>query len=247
MEQELRKVSKVRVLTRREMLMLVGGSTTLTLFGGANGQSASSEPKTIVGCVVSPEQTEGPYFVDEKLNRSDIRTDPTDRSARPGILLNLTLNVFQVSNKNCKPLPGATVDIWHCDALGAYSDVLDREGDTRGKKFLRGFQVTDANGRVEFKTIYPGWYGGRTAHIHFMVRTNPKSDVGHEFTSQLYFDDAITDQVYAQKPYSERGKRDTTNNRDGIYRRGGNQLMLQLSKNSQGSYLGTYNIGFQIT
>ena len=80
-----------------------------------------------------------------------------------------------------------------------------------------------------------------------MVRTNPKSGVGHEFTSQLYFDDAITDQVFALKPYFVRGKRDTTNNRDGIYRRGGNQLMLQLSKDPQGNYLGTYNIGFQIT
>jgi protocatechuate 3,4-dioxygenase beta subunit len=107
--------------------------------------------------------------------------------------------------------------------------------------------VTDASGRVEFTTVYPGWYGGRTAHIHFMVRTNPKSDVGYEFTSQLYFDDAVTERVYAQKPYSERGKRDTTNARDGIYRRGGNQLMLQLSKDSRGGYLGTYNIGFQMT
>lgn len=131
MEQEFTKASKVRVLNRREMLMLVGGTTTLALFEYANGQSALSEPKTIVGCVVSPEQTEGPYFVDEKLNRSDIRTDPADKSVRPGVPLHLTLNVFQVSNKNCKPLTDATVDIWHCDALGAYSDVLDREGDTR--------------------------------------------------------------------------------------------------------------------
>ena len=99
------------------------------------------------------------------------------------------------------------MDIWHCDSLGSYSDVRDNPGgfgDSRGKKFLRD-QVTDGAGKVEFQTIYPGWYRGRTVHIHYKSRTNPTSEVRDEFTSQLFFDEAITDQVHAQPPYSEKG------------------------------------------
>ncbi len=86
---------------------------------------------------------------------------------------------------------GAIVDIWHCDAAGVYSDATDPGFNTVGKKFLRGYQVTDANGGVQFTTIYPGWYRGRTVHIHFKVRAKAKSGQSYEFTSQLYFDDAI--------------------------------------------------------
>jgi protocatechuate 3,4-dioxygenase beta subunit len=145
-------------------------------------------------------------------------------------------------------LQGATVDVWHCDAIGSYSDVRENAssaGDTRGKKFLRGYQVTDAQGKVEFQTIYPGWYQGRTVHIHYKIRTDPKSEVGHELTSQLYFDDATTDAVHAQAPYAQKGKRDTTNSNDGIFRCGGSDLMLTLSKDAQG-YNGMYKAGLLI-
>lgn len=144
---------------------------------------------------------------------------------------------------------GATVDVWHCDALGSYSDVRDNtggSGDTRGKKYLRGYQVTDGEGKVEFQTIYPGWYPGRNVHIHYMIRTDPTSEVGHEFTSQLFFDEAITDQVHAQPPYTQKGRRDTTNTQDGIYRRGGSDLMLELSKEGNG-YAGMYKVGSLMT
>ena len=152
---------------------------------------------------MSPEQTQGPFFVEEKLNRSDLRVDPANGAVSAGVSLRLVLNVNQVANNSCTPLPGAVVDVWHCDALGSYSDVRDNaggSGDTRGRKFLRGYQVTDEQGRVEFQTIYPGWYQGRTVHLHYKIRTNPSSEVGHEFTSQLFFDEAITDQVHAQQP-----------------------------------------------
>jgi protocatechuate 3,4-dioxygenase beta subunit len=187
--------------------------------------------------------------VDEKLNRSDIRSDPSDGSVREGIPLRLALHVYRIDGGFCTPLPGAFVDIWQCDALGAYSDVLDRVGsfeDTQGKKFLRGYQVTDASGKVEFLTIYPGWYPGRTVHIHFKIRTDPATELGHEFTSQLYFDDSLTDQVHAQAPYAAKGRRTTTNSADGIFRRGGIQLMLKLAKDQQG-YMGTFDIGLQMT
>jgi protocatechuate 3,4-dioxygenase beta subunit len=197
-------------------------------------------------CIVRPEQTEGPYFVDERLNRSDIRSDPSDGSVKEGIPLRLVLGVHRINGNDCTPLPGALVDIWHCDSLGVYSDVRDRSFDTRGKKFLRGYQVTDTQGTVQFLTIYPGWYPGRTVHIHFKIRTNPESRRGYEFTSQMYFDEAITDQVHAQAPYAAKGRQTTRNKQDGIFRDGGDQLMLQLTPQAQG-YSGTFDIGLQMT
>lgn len=239
----------IHILNRREMLVLMGATATALLAGCGRGPSGPYTQTTVAGCLVSPEQTEGPYFVDEKLNRPDIRQDPSDGSVRPGVPLRLVLNVYGVANNACKPLPGATVDVWHCDALGAYSDVKDNPGefgDTRGKKFLRGYQVTDAEGKVEIQTIYPGWYRGRTVHIHYKIRTDPTSEVGHEFTSQLFFDEAVTDQIHSQAPYAQKGRRDTTNDSDGIYRRGGTDLMLRLNKDAQG-YVGTYKVGFLLT
>jgi protocatechuate 3,4-dioxygenase beta subunit len=241
-----KQAAEAHILNRREMLLFLGATATASLAGCARGPFAPYAPTTIAGCLVSLEQTEGPYFVDEKLNRSDIRIDPSDGSEKPGVPLLLTLNLYQIANDSCNPLPGATVDIWHCDALGSYSDVKDNPGgfgDTRGKKFLRGYQVTDAAGKVAFRTIYPRWYQGRTVHIHYKIRTNPTSEVGHEFTSQLYLDESITDQVHAQAPYSGKGQRDTTNDSDGIYRRGGIDLMLQLTKDAQG-YVGTHKVSF---
>ena len=240
-------------LSRREVLGLMTSAAATCLLGcgrglgGPDGPSGSYTQQTIAGCLVSPEQTQGPFFVDEKLNRSDIRIDPADGSISQGVELRLVLHVNQVSNKQCTPLSGAMVDIWHCDALGSYSDVRDNAGgsatDTRGKKFLRGYQTTDVSGRVEFQTIYPGWYPGRNVHVHYKIRTDPKSELGHEFTSQLFFDEAVTDQVHALAPYAQKGRRDTSNNSDGIYRRGGSDLMLQLSKEARG-YAGLYKVGF---
>jgi protocatechuate 3,4-dioxygenase beta subunit len=184
--------------------------------------------------------------VDEKLNRSDIRSDPSDGAVKPGMPLRLVFHVSQMNAGSCTPLTGATVDIWHCDALGVYSDVTDRSFSTVGKKFLRGYQVTDANGTVEFVTIYPGWYPGRTVHIHFKIRTDSASQRSYEFTSQLYFDDALTDRVHAQAPYAAKGRRTQRNDRDGIFRGGGEQLMLQLTQEAQG-YVGTFDIGLQMT
>jgi protocatechuate 3,4-dioxygenase beta subunit len=163
--------------------------------------------------------------------------------------LKLTLFVSQSKNNVCTPLPGAMVDVWHCDAMGSYSDVRENAsaaGDTRGRKFLRGYQVSDQQGKVEFQTIYPGWYQGRTVHVHYMIRTDPKAPVLQEFSSQLYFDDAITDAVHAQAPYAERGRRATTNSNDGIFRRGGKDLLLTLHKEADG-YAGLYKIGLLLT
>ena len=196
--------------------------------------TAASVP--VPACVVRPKMTEGPYFVDEMLNRSDIRSDPSDGAVSVGAPLELTFNVSQVSANGCVVLPNAQVDIWHCDAFGVYSDVENAQG----KKFLRGYQISDANGVSKFVTVYPGWYPGRTVHIHFKIRIN-----GYDFTSQLFFDDAFTDQVYLQEPYNQRGERNTRNERDGIYGNGGSQLLLNVTQNGSG-YSAVFDIGLQI-
>ena len=262
-----------RVLSRREALVVLGAfsaaalaacapaaSTTLApanTAAPANAAAATLVP-TIVPtnataaatasastvaaiCVMRPAMTEGPYFVDEKLNRSDIRSDPSDGSVKDGLPLVITVNVSSISS-NCTPLSGATLDIWHCDAAGVYSDASDRSFNTQGKQFLRGYQTTDANGQVKFTTIYPGWYHGRTVHIHFKIRTTS----GHDFTSQWFFDDGLSDTVFAQAPYAAQGTRDTRNSADGIYSNGGSQLLLapKLAQ-AGGTYSATFNIGLQ--
>ncbi|MBA3936561.1 MAG: twin-arginine translocation pathway signal protein [Planctomycetes bacterium] len=181
---------------------------------------------TVTACVVRPEQTEGPFFIDERLERSDIRADPVDGALSPGLPLTLTLLLARVSAAQCLPLAGALVDIWHCDALGRYSDVDDPHAATIGHRFLRGFQTSDARGTVRFTTIFPGWYRGRTVHIHIKVRTGLGTPARREFTSQLYFADALTDHVHGQAPYAAVGRRRMRNGDDGIFRDGGEQLVL---------------------
>ena len=255
----VKRIPAVSMFKRREVLGFIGGTVVVSLVGCLPRQSPSAEPTgtltqtptgttttTTSSCVVKPQQTEGPYFVDEKLNRSDIRSDPSDGSVKQGVPLQLVFQVSQIDGRSCTPLTGATVDIWHCDALGVYSDVTDPSFNTVGKKFLRGYQVTDTNGTVKFVTIYPGWYPGRTVHIHFKIRTDSASGRSYEFTSQLYFDDSLTDQIHAQPPYAAKGQRTLKNDQDGIFRGEGEQLMLQLTKEAEG-YVGTFDIGLEIS
>jgi len=248
------KVRSESKLARREALSALGsivavgflgscggdGESSPTSSSSSTGGSTSSLASTNAQCVVTPEVTEGPYFVDEMLNRSDIRTDPATGAARPGVPLDLTLALSLVGASGCGALAGALVDMWHCDALGLYSDVSAQS--TVGQRFLRGYQVSDASGRVRFMTIYPGWYSGRAVHIHFKVRTNPAGARGTEFTSQMFFDEALTDQVHAQTPYSQKGRRNTLITSDGIFRGGGTNLLVPLSA-AGGGYAGTMFVG----
>jgi protocatechuate 3,4-dioxygenase beta subunit len=154
--------------------------------------------------------------------------------------------VTRVEGSACTPLSGIYVDVWHCDAQGIYSDVRDNNwGSTQGSTFLRGYQVTDENGLVQFTTIYPGWYGGRAVHIHFKVRTGLEAGA-REQVSQLYFDDALTDQIGQLEPYVSSRQRRMRNNQDGIYRQGGDQLTVPVVQDGDG-YAGTFNIGVQLT
>jgi len=233
-----------RLLSRRDVLRLIGGSAA-SLMAGTLVPRWTHASTLNSACVVRPEQTEGPYFVDERLNRSDIRSDPTNGQLKPGTPLALTVLVSRISVGNCQPLADAQVDIWHCDALGTYSDVEDPRFNTVGQKFLRGYQLTDARGEAKFHTIYPGWYQGRTVHIHVKVRTAPQGKRSFEFTSQMYFDDVLSDRVYADTPYATKGKRTARNQDDRIFRRGGDQLLLAPTETPDG-LAATFAIGLQL-
>jgi protocatechuate 3,4-dioxygenase beta subunit len=116
---------------------------------------------------------------------------------------------MQIANGRCTPLPGATVDVWHCDAAGEYSGFQDNMRaafDTRGQTFLRGYQTTGAGGFARFETIYPGWYRGRSVYVHFKILT-PSEGQRYEFTSQLFFDESLTDRLHASAPYNAKGQR----------------------------------------
>lgn len=228
-----------RLLSRRSTLRLLGGATLGAGLMGRSFAQSGSTSGSLPGCVVRPAMTEGPYFVDEKLNRSDIRADSKTKAVKPGVPLALTFLVSQVATNLCKPLPGAQVDIWHCDAGGLYSD--ERANNTVGQDFLRGYQVTGGDGRAKFTTVYPGWYPGRTVHVHFKLRLN-----GREFTSQLFFGETTTDKVFALEPYSGRGRRTTMNAADNIYRNGGSQLLLDLTGDPAKGYAATFEVGMNL-
>jgi len=230
-------------LDRRRALRLLTGASVSLVARHVAGQGTAPRSEAMPACVLTPAQTEGPYFVDERLERSDVRTDPADTSVKPGAVLTLDLRILAVGKANCDPVAGAIVDIWHCDAAGVYSDTEDMTVRTRGSKFLRGYQITDAAGRVRFTTIYPGVYPGRAVHVHFKVR--PKApDGGGEFTSQFYFDDALTDRVHAASPYAGSGAPRMRNERDGLYRHGGRELRLTVT-NADGRYAATYDVGIR--
>jgi len=235
-----------RILSRREALALLGASATMMVgYSRERGLSASTStlaaPET--PCLVRPQQTEGPYFSDGQVERSDIRTDPSTGVARAGVPLQLAFHVTLPRNGECSPLEGMRIDIWHCDALGRYSDFR-REG-TSGQQFLRGYQVTGPDGRVQFTTIYPGWYEGRTVHIHFKIRTDPVLARAYDFTSQLYFSDSLTDQVQSLAPYAAKGVRRIRNQQDGIFRHRGTELTLSPVTTDAG-YFANFEIGLQL-
>jgi protocatechuate 3,4-dioxygenase beta subunit len=162
-------------------------------------------------CTLTPETTEGPYWVDERIKRSDITED------QPGIPLKLALAICEADAAS-SPYPGAVVDIWQANALGLYSDQPRQpRADTSGQTFLRGCQISENDGGVEFRTIYPGWYEGRTPHIHVRLRTFAKDETTFTFTTQIFFAEEINSAVLATSPYNQRPERDTTNASDSIF------------------------------
>jgi protocatechuate 3,4-dioxygenase beta subunit len=234
-------------LTRRGALGIAGAGGVALLFGGlrdsANGRLFDALGPEMAeaasgACTMTPAKTVGPYFVDEKLDRRDVRSNTGDGAVQPGVPLTLKLQVFDADG-DCAPVKGAIVDIWHANASGRYSD--EAANGTSGQDWLRGYQTTDADGIVTFTTIYPGWYTGRAVHIHFKVRTDSL-----EFTSQLFFTDKMNDHVFATfSPYKERSRPtpDTTDSTDNIYGADGSSLLLSPVSDGNGGYSADFSVG----
>ncbi len=235
-----------QILSRRAALRataLAGLSFAAAGLISRSARAATPAPTTQphLPLVASPQLTEGPFFVDEKLNRSNLLDGTKRASVINGLPLALAFTVYKLSGKDYQPMTGATVDVWHADAAGAYSDESNpmTHENTSKETWLRGYQVTDAAGNVSFNTIFPGWYQGRAPHIHFKVRQFSKENkTTAEFTSQVFFIEADADKIYANPPYANtRGKRDTRNRDDGVFAEkltdgslAGDHMLLDLNK-----------------
>lgn len=231
-------------ISRRQALGALGTVSLGALLGACGsedrkvatteGATVPVEPKTSPGasltekldagasCAQTAEQTEGPYYFDADSIRSDIR------EGRPGTKLVLAVRIRE--GDDCAPIENAIVDIWHCDAGGVYSGFDSGEGE----RFLRGAQATNEGGIAKFTTIYPGWYQGRTIHIHAKVHLDRQTVL----TTQLYFDDAVSDRVLAGPAYRGRGERTQRNDADGIF---DPSLLLTLERSGDG-YVGLMNV-----
>ncbi|MEK7991855.1 MAG: hypothetical protein VSS52_012670 [Thiotrichaceae bacterium] len=201
-----------------------------------------------VACTLPPAMAQGPYWVDEKLNRADITTNTDRASVLNGLPLTLNLRIFNDNAGSCgtESVPNVQIDIWHADAAGEYSDVSGSgQSNTKGLDFLRGYQRTNSEGRVSFNTIYPGWYPSRTAHIHLRARAYDENGNNiYDFATQFFLDDDVTDTVYATEPYNTRGTRDTRNSNDYFgYLNVQTPPMLNLTTNDDGSMTGEIAIG----
>jgi len=221
----------IPITRRKSLLGLAGLIATGAGWKLESAEAAGAGPAGVasgtITCVLTPELTEGPYYIaGEKLRRNI-----TD--GKPGVPLTLKATVLDASS--CKPLKNATVDIWHADAAGVYSGF---GAGASSRTFMRGLQKTDATGVATFQTVYPGWYQGRAVHIH--VKVHVAGNVVH--TGQLFFPDTLTDTVYKRAPYSSRPSRDVRNANDSIYVNGGSKGMLHLTKHGNG-YVATVAMG----
>jgi protocatechuate 3,4-dioxygenase beta subunit len=233
----------VPLMSRRDAIAWLG-TAGLAILGagcgsGAPGTAAPSArtsraagsplPQGAAACVLTPELTEGPYYIPGEAVRGDIT------EGRPGVPLRLEIGVVEA--ENCTPVPGAMVEVWHADAGGAYSGF---GAASSNRTFLRGVQVTSAGGVSRFTTIYPGWYQGRAVHIHLKVRRGE----GAVHTGQLFFEERITDAVHGKPPYSGHAGRRRANTEDSIFADGGPESLLRLSPDGNG-YLGGITIGLR--
>jgi len=234
----------IRLATRAGLVLVSAGAASRIAFAGRQGTQKS------VHLVASPQLTEGPFFVDEKLNRSDLIAGSTRPTVAKGLPLLLTFSVFKLVGSEYKPLKSAQVDVWHADVAGVYSDESNpmNHENTDRQTWLRGYQVTDDLGVVRFKTIFPGWYPGRCPHVHFKVRTlSETKKATAEFTSQVFFHDKDADHIYSAEPYASRTSRETTNETDGIYSErqvdgtmAGSHMLLDLQSNKASNGYSTH-------
>ena len=236
-------------LTRRQTLGIAGAAGTAVVLGGGAGKVISNlaeDPDEVTAataaksCKLTPEVTEGPFYV--ALDK--IRRDITE--GRPGVPLTLKLRVVDV--KKCRPLHGAAVDIWHCDAGGLYSD--ESSNGTSGQTYLRGVQLTNKKGFATFQTVYPGHYTGRATHIHLKVHIGGKAKGGTlrgghvSHTGQLFFAESANSIVYALSPYNSDTAQRTLNSSDSIYSQaGGTSSEVTLKGSASSGLVGTIVLG----
>ncbi|TMK65878.1 MAG: intradiol ring-cleavage dioxygenase [Actinobacteria bacterium] len=244
MNDEVRPIDRVTI-DRRTGLRWLGAVGLVAVAAACGGDSSSSATRSTRrvsptrasssnpaasganACVLSPEMTEGPFYLDTEKVRADIT------EGKPGKPIALVLNVVDAAT--CAPIANAAVDVWHADAEGVYSGF----GAAASRStFLRGIQMTDANGTSQFATIYPGWYRGRAVHIH--VKVHRGGSVVH--TGQLFFDETVTEAVYATSPYNARRGTWLRNRQDSIYADGGAQSLLALTPDGNG-YRGALTLG----
>ncbi len=252
-------------LTRRGALGFLTGAGSWLAFGCGDSSSkrtAGADASTAdasradgtpeagadgAACAVTPESEIGPYFADDsdpRFSRSNILPNIDGTSPQLGIPLSLSVIVLD-SEQGCAPYAGAQVDVWHCNAAGVYSDQAV-EGTTT-ETWLRGYQLTDANGKVTFATIVPGWYAGRTTHIHVRVRSSysdASSTSDGTNTTQLFFDQTLIDRLATSvAAYDGEGQNPTTNAGDHVYAGETNGAnLLSLSGTDSGGYTGTIAI-----
>lgn len=192
-----------------------------------DGIPFGSDPKELLSkantCALTPQQTEGPYYLDLDSMRSDIT------EGRPGARLVVALRVLDLPG--CSPVPDAVVEIWHADAGGVYSGFET----AKEERFLRGSQTTDADGIAQFITVYPGWYKGRTVHIHFKVHLRDATLL----TSQLFFEEKVNATVHQNPPYTDHPGRDRFNKDDNLF---DERLVMTTAIDGDG-YLSALNIG----
>ncbi|HEY5712103.1 MAG TPA: intradiol ring-cleavage dioxygenase [Allosphingosinicella sp.] len=214
------------IIDRRELLAGAGalGLAAIPIASCAKQPvAAATSARLIAGtaCPVTPRQTQGPFYFDPRLVRQDLA------EGKPGVPLVLRLQIVEAGA--CAPVPRARVDLWHCDASGVYSGYDSERSN--GQRWLRGTQFADADGVVAFRTLYPGWYEGRAPHIHVKAMLPD----GRELVSQLYFPDALSDQLYAEGVYAGRAGRRLRNREDGIFRElDGQAPIAEIARVAQG-------------
>lgn len=241
-----------------------GTETIIAVYAG-NSTYASSTSSAVSIAVTSTTSsscgtglaavTEGPYWVTDSAsgyNRSDIRSNIDGTSTQSGVLFNLTLYVYDRKN-SCAALENVQVDIWHCNVAGIYSGIKNSTNgngvDYTSQSWHRGYQLTDAMGKVAFTTVVPGWYNGRTTHIHIRFRsTYDASSSGSTNTAQLFFDQTFIDTLDTTvSPYSSEGKNSVTNAGDSIYVAEGGTSLLSLSGSASGGYSASFSVYLPLT
>ena len=236
------------IYSRREALLVAARAGFGFAAGGGLLQAAMAEftpaQSHQVNLIASPELTEGPFFVDKQLYRSNLIAGTKRESVVSGLPLDLQVKVLKLTSNGHVPFIGAQIDVWHADVAGVYSDENNpmNHENTLSQQWLRGYQLTDSKGAVAFQTIFPGWYEGRTPHIHFKIRKHSgTANKTAEFTSQFFFNEHDQNAIYSQQPYAARGRGNVDNANDNVYSVkqidgsvAGSHMLLDLKPNGSG-------------